>query len=159
MKIFIFDIDGTLANTDHRMKYIKGSEKKDWKSFFAEAHKDKPFEHIKLINHMASRLGDFEDVQIAIITGRPANLHGDTVLWLKKHKIDFDVLHMRPTNERKPDFEVKRDIYNEFYKDKKKNIVCVFEDRLPVAKMWREEGIPVVLCGDEWINGSMPWTE
>lgn len=45
MRCYIFDIDGTLANGDHRLHHIK-KEPKDWRSYFAEAAGDEPIQHM-----------------------------------------------------------------------------------------------------------------
>jgi phosphoglycolate phosphatase-like HAD superfamily hydrolase len=149
-RAWIFDIDGTLAQTDHRMHHIRPVEgqKKNWGKFFAEAKKDEPFEHVLRINSFVAAR---EDDRIILLTARPENLRADTQVWLEEHGIAFDDLFMRPVNERKPDYEVKRDIYRNYLKEKYQ-VVAAFEDRLQVAKMWREEGVPVLLCGDEWLS-------
>ena len=38
---YIFDIDGTLMNIDHRRHYVEG-DKKDWKSFVDNIKHDTP---------------------------------------------------------------------------------------------------------------------
>jgi phosphoglycolate phosphatase-like HAD superfamily hydrolase len=153
-RAWIFDIDGTLANTDHRIHHIKPVEgqKKSWGSFFREAYKDKPYDHVLIINQMVASWGVLEADKIVVMTARPEDRKEDTIVWLEEHGVKYDMLFMRPVNERKPDYEVKRDLYREHLKDSYE-IVCAFEDRLQVAKMWREEGIPVLLCGDHWLNG------
>lgn len=147
---WIFDIDGTLANTEHRLHHIKPPQggKKNWGSFFREAYKDQPYEHVRTISHLVYALGAFS---VIVLTARPEDRREDTVAWLQEHGIKYDMLLMRPVGEYKPDFEVKRDLYLEHLKDKYK-IICAFEDRLQVAKMWRKEGVPVLLCGDDWLN-------
>jgi 2-hydroxy-3-keto-5-methylthiopentenyl-1-phosphate phosphatase len=39
-KIVICDIDGTIANNDHRQHFLEG--KKDWDGFFSSLSEDKP---------------------------------------------------------------------------------------------------------------------
>ena len=39
-KIVLCDIDGTIANNDHRQHYLE--DKKDWDGFFAELINDAP---------------------------------------------------------------------------------------------------------------------
>ena len=44
-KVFVFDIDGTLSNLDHRLQYIRKSPK-DWTTFKALLPQDTPHEDI-----------------------------------------------------------------------------------------------------------------
>ncbi len=41
MKLTLFDLDGTLANIDHRLHFIK-QENKDWDGFFKACSADLP---------------------------------------------------------------------------------------------------------------------
>ena len=47
---------------------------------------------------------------------------------------------MRSKGDHRSDTEVKKEIYDKYIKDKY-NILCVFEDRDKVVKMWRDEGL------------------
>lgn len=151
-RAWIFDIDGTLANTDHRIHHIKPAEgqKKSWSKFFSEAKHDEPYEHVARLHHLIREYTGRQDAVI-MLTARPENLKSSTRTWLLDKGLSWDELFMRPVDERKPDYEVKRDIYRNHIKDHYQ-VIAAFEDRLQVAKMWREEGVPVLLCGDEWLN-------
>ena len=149
-KICIFDIDGTLADIEHRLHHIKPTDgsKKKWGTFFYEAKNDKVYQHTKLINFLMHT----SEVEIYLVTGRPDNLREDTQVWLMRNDIRYDHLLMRPAAERKPDYEVKKDLFNLHLADRKDDVICVFEDRLPVAKMWTELGLRVCVCGTEWLD-------
>ena len=41
-KVWVFDIDGTLADNEHRMHHLDG--KKEWDAFFAKQHLDEPYQ-------------------------------------------------------------------------------------------------------------------
>lgn len=158
-RICIMDIDGTLADARHRVHLVqknKDSGKRQWGKFFALAKEDKPYSHIKLMNQM---FGADPDIEIYLITGRPENLRKDTEEWLIKHNIFFNHLLMRPATDRRPDFESKKDLFekHEVLSKSKDRIICVFEDRLKVAKMWRDIGLDVVVCGEDWLAGD--WSE
>ncbi len=43
--VYVFDIDGTLADITHRLHFIQG-EKKDWDAFFAACIDDAPIGHM-----------------------------------------------------------------------------------------------------------------
>lgn len=49
-------------------------------------------------------------------------------------------LIMRSKGDHRSDAEVKKEVYDKYIKDKY-NVMCVFEDRDKVVKMWRDEGL------------------
>ena len=136
MKI-IFDLDGTLANCKHRLYWIQ-REIKDWDSFFARCHEDKPIESaIKLL----IRLSEYNRVEIW--SCRRADTLAQTSSWLYKHDIPPDLLtHLRPEHNR-----VEDDLLKKRWLDDLRavggDVDIAFEDRQRVVDMWRESG---VLC-------------
>jgi phosphoglycolate phosphatase-like HAD superfamily hydrolase len=151
-KAWIFDIDGTLVNVEHRMHLIKPPEgvKKNWPGFFSACKDDTPYEHTVRLCHLIGEKEKDKDA-ISLVTARPYNYVDQTVSQMAALGVRWDALCMRPKGEHKPDYEVKRDIYRTLIKPNY-DVVAAFEDRLQVAKMWREEGVPVFLCGDEWLT-------
>lgn len=135
MKCWLVDIDGTLANTDHRNHHLNG-EKKKWKEWYAAQKQDVPYWDIVEIIHMAKDTG----IKIVLCTGRDENNRSGTLEWLKEHKIHFDELFMRPANDRRDDTIVKKELLDKI-REKGYDPVCVFEDRDRVVKMWRDEGL------------------
>ena len=63
--IILCDIDGTVANNDHRQHFLEG--KKDWDGFFDALDKDKP---IFLIINKIIRENE-SGKNIIFLTGRP----------------------------------------------------------------------------------------
>lgn len=152
--IYIFDIDGTLADCRHRMHHIKkdkDSGKRNWKEFFFAAKDDPPYPHTLHLNRVLYNVG----ATIYLITGRPENLRKDTEKWLAQVGVKYNTLLMRPANDRRPDYEAKKDLFlkDEWLPTHKDEIKCVFEDRLHVAKMWRDLDLHVCVCGDDWLEG------
>jgi len=150
-KIVIFDIDGTLANSDHRVHHVRKEkgEKKNWSAFFAEAKNDKPHKHVVTLNHFYAENG----YTVVLCTGRPANLRMDTREWLGKHGVVYNHLLMRLTNDRSPDYESKKQILLEFLAKNEytlDQVEVVFEDKLAVCEAWRDLGLNVLIAGDEW---------
>jgi FMN phosphatase YigB (HAD superfamily) len=41
MKAILFDVDGTLANCEHRVHHVQNGNR-DWNKFFAEMHLESP---------------------------------------------------------------------------------------------------------------------
>lgn len=134
--IIIFDLDGTLANIDHRMKYIEGG-RRDWDEFFENCDKDMPIESICTLYRVLSKT----DYSLRIWTGRSETVKDKTKKWLEKFDIDYDELRMRPEEDYRPDYELKKEWVQEVGKDR---IKLVFEDRPQVIEMWREIDVRVV---------------
>lgn len=135
MKAWIFDIDGTIANTEHRIHYITNGHK-DWDKWHANAHKDEPIEEIIEVMDMAVTA----DIKIILCTGRDEKCRNDTIDWLEQNDIPYDALYMRKLGDRRDDdiikFELLEQIYEDGYEPK-----LVFEDRDRVVAMWRSAGL------------------
>lgn len=134
---YIFDIDGTLSNPGHRLRFITGY-KKDWDSFYGELEHDEPIcDVVGLALTIAVHTGH----AIILITGRPERTRQATIKWLDEHTGLWPCkLYMRPDGDRRPDYELKHDIYEREIKDKY-DVAGVFEDRQQVVDMWRSLGL------------------
>ena len=138
----IFDLDGTLADIEIRRKMAtKSNGKMDWEVFFADRliELDEPNHPVIKI---AKLLWEDSKHNIAIFSGRSESTSEVTRKWLHKHGIHYNVLKMRPTDNKHkfmPDEKLKLQWLNEMYW--KDNVVAVFDDRDKVVKMWREIGL------------------
>ena len=137
-KVWVFDIDGTLADNDHRMHYLNG--KKNWDAFFAEQHKDEPYQAVLDVLHSLV----FDGHKVIVVTAREERFREDTLDWLNKH-IEYNFpsedLYMRPIGNRGDDDKMKVDIVknwiaaNSGYK-----VGGIFEDRHRIIDAFRSEG-------------------
>ena len=134
LPIILCDIDGTLANGEHREHHLKG-EKKDWKSYYAELSGDSP---IDLVVRWVRELS--QDHTICLVSGRPDTYQRETLVWLIDNGIPYDYLFMRSGGDKRPDTEVKKQILDGLPKEK---IKFVIDDRPRVIRMWRENGLTV----------------
>ena len=137
-KAIIVDIDGTLANIQHRVHFIEGPGKKDWDGFNSVLHLDEPKKEIMEIVR-AMKFYD-ENLAILLVTGRFNTHRLETVEWLLKHQVDWQGLYMRCDGDYRSDAIIKRIIYRDII-EPHYNVVAVFEDRDKVVKMWRELGL------------------
>jgi len=138
-KTVIFDLDGTLALIDERRALAAKSDGKiNWKTFFdpKNIQLDKP--NVPVIE-MAQMLKD-QGYSVVIFSGRDSISRKETIEWLDKHLVPFDVLKMRPEGSFTPDDKLKQDWLDQLFPDKN-DILCIFDDRDKVVKMWRENGI------------------
>lgn len=91
----VFDLDGTIANHNHRLHFVSG-DNRDWESFFAGCVDDKPNSYV--IATLNAHLGSGH--RIEIWSGRSAVVEIQTREWLKRNGIEPDLLtHMRPIDD------------------------------------------------------------
>jgi len=140
----IFDLDGTLADIENRRKLAtKDNGKMDWDIFFSTklVETDEPKHSVIEMARVLSSSGH----RIAILSGRSKATKQVTTKWLRFHGVPFDVLKLRPTSHPwkfMPDEKLKQGWLDDLWPDDKKdNIVCVFDDRDKVVKMWRSNGL------------------
>lgn len=131
------DLDGTLANLNHRLHYVRGEGKKDWGSFFRECGKDGLYECVAGI----VRLEHSSGTEIVYCSGRDEeqcrNLTHD---WLQGHGFIAPTLVMRPKLNYKADNITKIMLYKyeiePFY-----DVKYVLDDRNQVVEAWRKIGL------------------
>jgi acid phosphatase class B len=105
--IILCDIDGTVANNDHRQHFLEG--KKDWDGFFSELSNDIPIYSIieKIKNHQS------EGKDIIFLTGRPERHREETESWLKRYfNFKFQLL-MRKDNDLRNKVIAKEELLKE----------------------------------------------
>lgn len=140
--IVVCDIDGTVADCEHRRHHLD-SDPKDWKSFFAEMSKDLPNLHVY---QDAMDMAVHHGGELIFVSARPENYRAVTEEWLKYYGMDHLHLLMRRAGDKRPDTEVKEDIYQKYLSHYE--IVKVYDDRPSVIRMWDSHGLDVVDCGD-----------
>lgn len=140
-QLIVCDIDGTVADLSHRLKYIKGKPK-NWPAFFAGTLQDSPItEIITLMKHLAC----VGDNTIIFASGRSEECRADTVQWLSNHGLEKDVnfseLFMRAAGDHRQDYIVKKEILDQIVDKYGKKPDLAFDDRQQVVDMWRENGV------------------
>ena len=142
--IVIFDLDGTLANIDKRRKLATKNGKMNWNVFFNPDNIDLDTPNQAVIN-MANILYS-QDYIIYILSGRSDKTYQATIAWLDKHKVNYDLLIMRPQNQLyKKDSDLKQSWLDTIGKDR---VSMVFDDRQQVVDMWRQNGLPTFQVAD-----------
>lgn len=137
------DLDGTIANIDHRLQYGKG-ETKDWEKFFSLIPNDTPREEV------IAQLYEYADqgYTIILVSARPERYRGLTVAWLAKYlQLPYFNLIMRGDHDKRPDTMVKADMLKLWTPAELKKIHMIIDDRPSVIRMWRELGFTVTDVG------------
>ncbi len=139
----IFDICGTLADTEHRDHHLQ-SRPKDWAAFNAAAHLDPPKPAVLRLARILHEAG----YRILLVTGREdAILRSTTTLWLAQQGVIYDELYMRPTGDHREDTIVKLELLHRLRADGYDPWLVV-EDRKRLVKMWREQGLTCLQCAE-----------
>jgi hypothetical protein len=123
----IVDIDGTLAHRCDRQWFD-----------YSKVDQDELDVTVDGIVRAYAKMGYI----ILIVSGREATdeCYHRTNTWLKKHNIPFYDLMMRKEGDFRRDSIVKKEIYNNYIKDKF-DVEFVLDDRQQVVDMWREMGL------------------
>lgn len=134
--LICFDIDGTLADINHRVHFWR-QKPKNWNMFKAEMVNDAPIEQICSIARTMYQAGH----DVILCSGRGDDTRDMTEAWLSKHGIKFDKLYMRAEKDYRADDIVKKELLDQIVVDFGQKPDIVFDDRPRVVKMWRENGV------------------
>jgi hypothetical protein len=144
MKCIIVDIDGTLANIDHRKHLLPTLREngdyepsgRSWDAFHAAAVDDAPYpEIVTLVNAMSCA-----GYQIILCTGRGEETREHTNCWLLSQGVFFDRLVMRPYKDHRKDDVLKSEMLDGLLAEGLEPLF-VIEDRARVVAMWRARGL------------------
>ena len=145
--LYIFDIDGTLCNIEHRLHFLENKGDPDrWEKFYKACIKDKPNEPVlKVLDALVSTgneiwffSGRSEDVRAET----NAWLHNYTPFWKSELEDNPELLTMRPSKNYTEDHIMKEQWLRNMLDVDRKRLVAVFDDRKRVVDMWRANGVP-----------------
>jgi len=137
LRAVVFDVDGVLSDAAGRQHFLEGT-RRDWNSFF-EACGDDP-----LVEEVARLLELLDDaLAVVLLTARPQRVQPQTLAWLDRYGVRWDLLVMRPPGRMLPALEFKRAAARDL-RDHGFDIRLAFEDDLRNVEMLRAEGIPCV---------------
>ena len=167
-RIYVFDIDGTVADCTHRLSLIDKrihpkAKDRDYNRFFEELNNDAPIEYmVDLCRTLISadlESGNFGSV--VFLTGRPERTRKATVNWLNENGLAVGIamtsskrdnisnLIMRSDDDNRPSEICKKDLICEYFLRSELDKALFFEDAPDNIKMMREElNLNVVAVGD-----------
>ena len=124
----ICDLDGTLCLMNGRNPYDASTCEND------------------LLNELVAEIiQSYTDV--LLVSGREDKYRPQTEAFLEKHGIKYTALWMRATDDKRKDWIVKREIFDNEIRGKF-NIKFVLDDRNRVVEMWRDMGLVVLQVAD-----------
>ena len=102
--IYIFDLDGTLADASHRIHLIQ-NQPRQWDEFYKQSRFDAPIVETLYTLQALYQAGN----NIWIWTGRSTAVRDITEEWLMKNNVHYDQLLMRQEKDRRQDYQVKQE--------------------------------------------------
>jgi len=141
MKTVIFDIDGTLANIEHRRPFLAG-DRPDWNKFNSAMGKDTPNGPVVDLYRTLWASGAYD---LQIVTGRNEAFRKVTETWLTWNEIEFNRVLMRPDKDNRPDSIIKGEILAQLLAEGR-DIAFAVDDRQQVVDMWRVNGVTCLQC-------------
>jgi hypothetical protein len=131
----ICDVDGTVADLNHRRHYLD-QKPKNWKKFYGHISNDIPIKPVIETIQSLYVTGH----RIIFCTGRPEDYRAETTAWLSKNVILPKYLYMRAKNDFRDDATIKYELLQQIRADGFDPVIA-FDDRDRVVKMWREQGL------------------
>jgi hypothetical protein len=135
----IFDLDGTLADSGHRQRFLE-RKPRDWDAFFAAAPDDPP-----LAKGIEICLQAAEECEVMYLTGRPERCRRDTLAWLAEQGLPEGRVFMRRNDDRRPARTTKLEILRRLGRDRE--IRMLVDDDELVCDDAERAGFRVVPAG------------
>jgi len=133
----VFDIDGVLSDAVGRQHFLERG-RRDWEAFF-EACGDDP-----VIEEIARLLELLDDsLQVVLLTGRPLRVRPQTLAWLERYGLRWDLLIMRDWGDYSRVTAFKRDVVEDL-RAYGFDLRLALEDDPQNHAMYVDEGIPCV---------------
>lgn len=133
----VFDLDGVLSDATRRQHYLEWP-RRDWETFFEECGED------ELIAEVARVLECLDDgLKVVLLTARPIRVQHQTLGWLKRYDLRWDLLVMRDWGDYMAAPSFKRLTVHEL-RDYGFELRLAFEDDQRNVDMFHDEGVPCV---------------
>lgn len=145
-KAVIIDIDGTIANTPQPDAPIKENGETDWHGWIMTTQFSPVNEWCKQIVLAMAMQG----YKIVFLTARSGDDGSRKITeeWLENHIPVMHELYMRHEDDRRPDYEMKKDVFlNEIAPHY--DVCFAIDDKKVNVDLFRSLGIPALHCADD----------
>lgn len=133
----VFDMDGVLSDASSRQHYLE-FPRRDWESFFQACGDD------ALIDEVARLLECLDaDLHVVLLTARPMRVQRQTLAWLERYQLRWDLLIMRDFG----DYQASRVFKQRTVAELRAlgfDLRLAFEDDRRNVDMFHREGVPCV---------------
>lgn len=131
-QIVICDIDGTIAEMSERSPF-------DWERVGEDLPKQSVIDVVKMVA---------TGKKLLFLSGRDGSCADKTAEWLNKYFYDMPWhLSMRKAGDMRKDSVVKKELFDKEVRDRY-HVLCVFDDRDQVVKLWRDMGLQCFQVAD-----------
>jgi phosphoglycolate phosphatase-like HAD superfamily hydrolase len=133
----VFDLDGVLSNAAGRQHYLEWPQR-DWDSFFEACGEDQVIDEV-------ARLLDLLDpaLNVVLLTARPLRVRPQTLGWLERYRLRWDLLVMRAMRDYSAARHYKRDVVDDL-RSMGFDLQLAFEDDQRNVDMFHAAGVPCV---------------
>jgi phosphoglycolate phosphatase-like HAD superfamily hydrolase len=133
----VFDVDGVLSDASSRQHFLE-YPRRDWEAFFQACGDDEPIDEV-------ARLLEVLDAayRVVLLTARPLRVQPQTVAWLDRYKLRWDLLIMRDAGDYSASRSFKREAVDDL-RDYGFDLRLAFEDDRRNVDMFHAAGIPCV---------------
>lgn len=134
----VIDLDGTLADIDHRLPLIRRSPP-NYEAFFAAVGDDRLNGWCREL--MRAFRGRY---RVVLVSGRPERTRSESEAWLRRQDVPYDdLILVRADGDFRPDDFLKRSWLRQYRPER---ILFAVDDRQRVVDMWRTEGVVCLQC-------------
>jgi phosphoglycolate phosphatase-like HAD superfamily hydrolase len=133
----VFDMDGVLSDASRRQHYLDRPFR-DWEAFFQACGDD---ELIAEVGRLLEVLDP--DLKVLLLTARPQRVRNQTLAWLDRYGLRWDLLVMRDWDDLGSSRSYKQRVVGEF-RDYGFELRLAFEDDRRNVDMFHAEGIPCI---------------
>ncbi len=133
----VFDMDGVLSDAAGRQHYLEWPNR-DWDAFFEACGEDQVIDEVV-------RLLDLLDptLQVVLLTARPIRVQPQTLGWLERYRLRWDLLVMRESRDYTAARHYKRQVVDSL-RDRGFDLRLAFEDDQRNVDMFHAAGVPCV---------------
>ena len=133
----VFDMDGVLSDASRRQHYLDRPFA-DWEAFFQACGDDEVIEEVaRLLDLLSSEL------RIVLLTARPIRVQPQTLGWLHRYGLRWDLLVMRDFGDYQASREFKQRSVEEL-REFGFDLRLAFEDDIRNVTMFHAEGVPCI---------------
>ena len=134
----LVDIDGVLSDATGRQHFLEDKSRRNWRAFFDACGDDPVIGEVARLLELLDR-----DLGVVLLTGRPARVQPQTMAWLERYGVRWDLLIMRNAGDYAAAREFKRQTVAEL-REHGFDLRLAFEDDRRNLEMFHEEGVPCV---------------